>query len=160
MWCAGRRHTLVAIDTSGWCVTRGGTTMTTATAKTAATLIAEAKGRIENLSPAAVAAEVETGDVLLVDLREAEELRQNGRIPGAIHAPRGMLEFYADPTSAYHQSAFDPEARTVLYCASGGRSALAADALQTLGYTRVAHLDGGLKGWKEAGLPVEAAQSA
>jgi len=121
--------------------------------KTAAHLIAEAKTRIENLSPAAVAVELEDADVLLVDLREAEE-RQSS-IPGAIHAPRGMLEFYADPTSAYYRSEFHPGRRTILYCASGGRSALAADMLRGLGYTQVAHLDGGFKAWREAGLTVE-----
>jgi rhodanese-related sulfurtransferase len=65
-----------------------------------------------------------------------------------------MLEFYADPTSAYHQPPFDPGRRIILYCASGGRSALAVAMLQELGYTRVAHLDGGLKAWREAGLTV------
>ncbi len=125
--------------------------------KTAAHLIAEAKSRIENLTPAAVAAELETGNVLLVDLREAEERAKHGSIPGAIHAARGMLEFYADPTSAYYRLEFDPGRRTILYCASGGRSALAADMLQVLGYTRVAYLGGGLKSWREAGLPIEAA---
>jgi rhodanese-related sulfurtransferase len=124
--------------------------------KTAAHLIAEAKGRIENLSPAAVAAELETSDVLLVDLREAEERAQLGGIPGAIHAARGMLEFYADPTSAYYRPEFDPNRRTILCCASGGRSALATDLLQVLGYTRVAHLEGGLTSWQEAGFTVEA----
>ena len=98
--------------------------------KTAAHLIAEAKARIENLSPAAVAAELEGGDVLLVDIREAEERAQHGSIPGAIHASRGMLEFSADPTSAYYRPGFDPGSRIILYCASGGRSALAADMLQ------------------------------
>lgn len=125
-------------------------------AKTTAHLVAEAKARIANLSPTEVAAEMENGDTLLVDLRETEERQQNGVIPGAIHAPRGMLEFYADPTSAYHRPEFDPERRTILYCASGGRSALAADVLQGLGYTRVAHLDGGLKTWRETGFAVEA----
>ena len=124
--------------------------------KTAAQLIAEARGRIEHLSPAAVVAELERGDVLLVDLREAEERAQHGSLPGAIHAPRGMLEFYADPTSAYHRFPFDHTRRTILYCASGGRSALAADLLQSLGYTQVAHLDGGLRAWREVGLAVEA----
>jgi len=125
--------------------------------KTTAHLIAEAKARIETLAPAAVAAELEGGDILLVDLREAEERAQSGSIPGAIHAPRGMLEFSADPTSAYHRAEFDPGRRTILYCASGGRSALAADMLQLLGYARVAHIKGGLKAWQEAGLPVDAA---
>jgi len=124
--------------------------------KTAAHLVAEAKARIENLSPAAVAAELEDGDVLLVDIREADEWRQ-GSIPGAIHTSRGMLEFSADPTSAYYRPAFDPAGRIILFCASGGRSALAADMLQVLGYDRIAHLDGGLKAWREAGLSVEAA---
>jgi rhodanese-related sulfurtransferase len=126
------------------------------TSKTAAHLIAEAKGRSETLSPAAVTAELESGDVLLVDLREAEERALHGGIPKAIHAARGMLEFYADPTSAYYRLGFDPGRRTILYCASGGRSALAADMLQVLGYSRVAYLEGGLKSWREAGLPVEA----
>src|ERR671910_1289266 len=123
--------------------------------KTAAHLIAEAKARIENLSPAAVAAELAGGAVLLVDIREAEERAQHGGIPGAIHTSRGMLEFYADPTSAYHQPVFDPGSRIILYCASGGRSALAVAMLKELGYTRVAHLDGGLKAWHAAGLTVE-----
>ena len=127
------------------------------TSKTAAHLIAEAKARIENLSPAAVAAELEGGEVLLVDLREAQERGQHGSIPGAIHAARGMLEFYADPTSAYYRPEFDPDRRTILCCASGGRSALAADMLRLLGYTRVAHLEGGLTSWQEAGFTVEAA---
>jgi rhodanese-related sulfurtransferase len=128
----------------------------TMTAKTAANLVAEAKSRIENLDPAQVIAELETRDVVLVDIREPGELEQTGTIPGAVHAPRGMLEFYADPTTAYHRPEFDPSKRTILYCASGGRSALATDALQTLGYTNVAHLDGGLKAWQESGLDIVA----
>jgi rhodanese-related sulfurtransferase len=125
------------------------------TLTTAAHLIAAAKAHIENLSPAAVAGEVAGGEVLLVDIREAEERAQHGSIPGAIHTARGMLEFAADPTSAYYHPAFDPGARIILYCASGGRSALAASMLQLLGYTRMAHLDGGLKAWLAAGLPIE-----
>src|SRR5437588_454298 len=97
------------------------------TTRTVAQLIADARQRIENLSPEQVASEVEGGEVLLVDLREREERAQNGAIRGAVHAPRGMLEFYADPTSAYHRPEFDPARRTILYCASGGRSALAVD---------------------------------
>jgi rhodanese-related sulfurtransferase len=110
---------------------------------------------VENLSPATVGAELEAGNALLVDLREPDELRQHGTIPGAVHAPRGMLEFYADPTGPYHRPEFDPTRRTILFCASGGRSALAAETLQGLGYTRVAHLDGGLRGWQAAGLTIE-----
>ncbi len=123
--------------------------------KTAAEMVGEAKGRVENLTPEQVAAEVEGGDVALIDIREDDERVQNGAIPNAVRAPRGMLEFWADPTSPYHREEFDPAQRTILYCASGGRSALAADTLQRMGYSNVAHLDGGIKAWKEAGKPVE-----
>ena len=129
-------------------------------ATTASEMVANAKQHIESLTVDQVARELESGEALLVDLREPEERAQHGSIPGAIHAPRGMLEFWADPTSAYHRPEFDPSRRVILHCASGGRSALAADTLQQLGYANVAHLDGGLKAWKEAGHPVEAAQSA
>jgi len=117
-------------------------------------LIAEAKARIENLDVAGVDKERADG-VLLVDLREPAELTGAGRIPGSVHVPRGMLEFRADPTSPYHQDGFDPERRTILHCATGGRSALAAAALQDMGYNNVAHLDGGFKAWAAAGRPIE-----
>ena len=128
-------------------------------AKTAAELVAEARQRIENLSVDEAAAELERGDALLVDLREPGERAQHGAIPGAVHAPRGMLEFFADPTTPYHRPEFDPNRRVILHCASGGRSALAADTLKQLGYTDVAHLDGGFTAWKAAGQPVEEAPS-
>ncbi len=82
----------------------------------------------------------------LIDIREPDEVGRTGAIPGAIQAPRGMLEFWADPASPYHCTEFDPASRTLLYCASGGRSALAIQSRRTLGYTDVAHLDGGLIG--------------
>jgi rhodanese-related sulfurtransferase len=116
-------------------------------------LVARAKSQVENLTPEQVAREVEEGAVL-VDLREPAELEQEGMIEGAIHAPRGMLEFYADPTSPYHRDELDPSRRTILYCAAGGRSALGAVALAELGYTDVAHLDGGVKAWQADGRPV------
>ena len=114
----------------------------------------EAKQRVENLSAERVAAELEQGDALLIDLREPNEQAEHGMIPGAIRAPRGMLEFWADPTSPYHRQEFDPQRRIILHCASGGRSALAADTLQQLGYSNVAHLAGGLKAWAEEGRPI------
>lgn len=123
--------------------------------KHASDLVAQAKGRIENLGPDEVEAEVGAGEAVLVDIREAEELESAGRIPGAVHIPRGMLEFRADPATPYHQPPLDPSARVILHCASGGRSALAAAALEDMGYERVAHLDGGIAAWKEAGKPVE-----
>jgi len=129
--------------------------MAQGTPKAAAQLVAEAKQRVENLTPEQVSAELARGDAVLVDLRESEEREQNGAIADAVHAPRGMLEFYADPSSPYHRQGFDPHRRMILHCASGGRSALAADTLRQMGYANVAHLDGGLKAWKEAGLPVD-----
>lgn len=126
-------------------------------ATTAPELVANAKQNVENLSPGQVAQEVEAGDALLIDLREPAERVDNGTIPGAVSAPRGMLEFWADPSSPYHRAEFDPNRRTILHCASGGRSALGAQTLQQLGYDNVAHLDGGLNAWQEQGKPVEKA---
>ncbi len=133
--------------------------MAEATHKTAAQLVTEAKQRVENLTPDQVSAELARGDALLVDLRESNEREQNGVIPGAVHAPRGMLEFYADPSSPYHREEFEPDRRIIFHCASGGRSALAADTVQQMGYKNVAHLDGGFKAWKESGREVEGGQS-
>jgi rhodanese-related sulfurtransferase len=131
--------------------------MSTTQAKTVGAMVADAKARIENLSPASVAKEVAAGDALLVDIREPDERAQNGVIDGSVPAPRGMIEFYADPTTPYHRPEFQFQRRIILHCASGGRSALATEALASLGYTRVAHLDGGLKAWKEQGFPVQSA---
>jgi rhodanese-related sulfurtransferase len=125
------------------------------TPQTAAGLVSAAKQRIENLTPDEVAAELAAGDVTLIDIREPEERASSGAIAGAVHAPRGMLEFYADPTSPYHRPEFETDRRIVLYCASGGRSALATDMLRQLGYANPAHLDGGFKAWTAAGQPVE-----
>lgn len=122
---------------------------------TAADMVAEAKKRVENLTVDETAAELEQGDALLVDIREPAERVENGSIPEAVEAPRGMLEFWADPTSPYHREEFEPGRRIILHCASGGRSALAAATLQDLGYERVAHMDGGFKAWKEAGRPAQ-----
>lgn len=119
-----------------------------------AQMIAEARGQVENLSPAEVAAEVSNGQALLLDVREAGEVLQKGMIPGAVAAPRGLLEFFADRSSRFYREEFLPERRTILYCASGERSALAAAALQQIGFTKVAHLDGGLEAWQAAEQPV------
>lgn len=118
-------------------------------------MVAKAKESIENLTPTELASELEAGDVLLVDIREAAELQDQGIIGGALHAPRGMLEFYADAATPYHRPEFDPDRRTVLYCASGGRSALASSVLKQMGFNNVAHLDGGFKAWAAAGEPIE-----
>lgn len=124
-------------------------------AKSAMELVKEAKQQIDNLSPQQVQEELSNGNATLIDIREADELKQNGKIPGSTHAPRGMLEFYADSSLPYHKPEFDKNKRIILHCASGGRSALAAATLKQMGYENVAHLDGGLKAWKEAGMEVE-----
>ena len=123
--------------------------------KSATDLVKEAKQQIENLTPDQVQKELSNGNATLIDIRESEELKQNGKIAGAVHAPRGMLEFYADSSLPYHRQEFDKSKRIILHCASGGRSALAAATLKQMGYENVAHLDGGLKAWKESGKPVE-----
>jgi rhodanese-related sulfurtransferase len=120
----------------------------------AAALVAEATGRVRAVGPARLEAELLDGRTRIVDIREPEELDEHGLIAGAFHVPRGVLEFWADPTSPAHRPELEPDRRTVLYCAAGSRSALAAVTLQELGYGDVAHLDGGIAAWKQAGLPV------
>lgn len=122
---------------------------------TAAEMVNEAKKRVENLTVDETAQELEQGGALLVDIREPAERIESGHIAGAVEAPRGMLEFWADPTNSYHRKEFEPGRRIILHCASGGRSALAAATLKDLGYERVAHMDGGFRAWKEAGRPVQ-----
>ncbi|QHL86877.1 rhodanese-like domain-containing protein [Nibribacter ruber] len=123
--------------------------------RTASDLVTEAKKNVENLSPDQVERELAQGNATLIDIRESEELKESGKIAGSTHAPRGMLEFLADDTTPYHKPEFDRKKRLILHCAGGGRSALAATTLKQMGYTNVAHLDGGLKAWKEAGKPLE-----
>lgn len=122
-------------------------------ATTAGEMVAAAKAAIENLTTEQVAAELADDDVVLVDLREPTETVK-GTIPGAVMAPRGMLEFHADPSTPYHLDELDPSRRTILYCASGGRSALAVGTLQALGYADVAHLEGGFNTWVDEDRPV------
>ncbi len=118
-------------------------------------LVAQAKSRIEELSVEQLQAEMERGDVTVVDIRDVRERWERGAIPGARSMPRGMLEFWFDPESPYYQGGMDLDGRYVLHCAGGGRSALAADVLQQLGFTNVAHLEVGFNGWKDAGGAVE-----
>lgn len=121
---------------------------------TTAERVLEARARVENLDPDRTARQLAEG-ALVVDLRESAERESTGAIPGAVHVPRGLLEFTADPTMPAHMADLDPGRRTILYCTSGGRSALAVLTLQELGYTDVAHLDGGITAWLAAGRPVE-----
>lgn len=124
------------------------------TPRTASQLVSEARADVEALSVEDFAQQARRDDVVVVDLREPDERATTGTIAGAIAIPRGMLEFRADPTSSYHDHRLEPGRRVLLHCASGGRSALAARTLADIGYTDVAHLDGGMQAWVEAGEPV------
>lgn len=118
------------------------------------TLLEQARSRIEAIPPTEAQALLEAPDVVFVDIRDVRELERDGMIPGAFHAPRGMLEFWADPESPYHKPVFASGKRLILYCASAWRSALSTDTLQTMGVPRICHLEGGFSAWKAAGLPV------
>ena len=114
------------------------------------------KKKLENLSVEDLKREMaERKNLLLVDIREIQETVDLGTIPGAVHAPRGMLEFWVDPESPYHKDVFASGKRFVLYCQSGWRSALAAQTVTRMGLERVCHVGGGFSAWKESGGPVE-----
>ncbi len=114
-------------------------------------MVADARTRISGLSMEEMQRELESGDAVVVDIRDVRERWREGTIPGAKHVPRGMLEFWADPQSEYHKRYMDPQKRTIVYCAGGMRSSLAADVLQKMGYQNVAHLEMGFDAWKKAG---------
>ena len=116
----------------------------------------EEKANIQNLSVDDLRHEREVDpDLLLLDIREIQERVDLGTIPGSIHVPRGMLEFWADPASPYYRDYFQEHRRTVVFCAGGGRSVLAVKALLEMGFTSVAHLEAGFTGWQKAGESVE-----
>ena len=119
------------------------------------TLVEQAKAEITTLGAHTAQQMAEQGAALLVDIRDVRELDRDGRIPGAFHAPRGMLEFWVDPESPYHKPVFATDQTLILFCAAASRSALAAKTLQDIGVGNVAEMDGGFKGWKEDGRPVE-----
>ncbi|MDP1684649.1 rhodanese-like domain-containing protein [Hydrogenophaga sp.] len=121
-------------------------------------LVAEASAQITTYSVGDIQARLAAGDarLQLVDIRDVRELEREGTAVGALHAPRGMLEFWVDPASPYFKPVFADEAKEfVLYCGAGWRSALATKALQDMGMTNVAHIDGGFTDWVKQGAPVE-----
>lgn len=117
-------------------------------------LVQRAKDEIETLSRDEVWRLAEAGEALVVDIRDPRELEREGCFPGALHAPRGMLEFWFDPASPYHKEALATEKKIILFCAGAWRSALATKTLQDMGATNVAEMDGGFKLWKEEGRPL------
>lgn len=117
-------------------------------------MLAAANAAVPRLKPDEVGKLVGAEGVLIVDVRDPTEVQASGRIKGAVNVSRGMLEFRADPESAYHDPAFQKDKRVVLYCASGGRAALAGKTLQDLGYRSVFNA-GGFKGLADAGVATE-----
>lgn len=118
-------------------------------------LIDQALQDIETLSVDDAAALLNSENVTFVDLRDPRELEREGKIPGAFHAPRGMLEFWVDDTSPYYKDVFGSGNKFVFYCQSGWRSALATKAVQDMGLSNVSHIDEGFRGWKDADAPTE-----
>lgn len=118
-------------------------------------LILEAEARIRTLSIDEAASRLSDPGTLFVDIRDIRELEREGTIPGAFHAPRGMLEFWVDPESPYYKDVFGTGKDFVLFCGSAWRSSLAVAALQDMGFLPVAQMAGGFKAWKDAGLPIE-----
>ncbi len=115
-------------------------------------LLAQANAVIETVSVQDLRYLQDDPDVVIVDVRDSSERQSEGAIPGSVHAPRGMLEFHADPECPAHLPALDPAKRLVLYCGTGGRSALAAKTLQDMGFEDVASLAGGFDAWREANV--------
>jgi len=116
-------------------------------------LIANAMAAIETVSLDRAEMLLSDSDTVFVDIRDIRELEREGMIPGAFHAPRGMLEFWVDPESPYYKPIFGEGKRLILYCASAWRSALATETLQRMGVPNVSHLEGGFSAWKKAQLP-------
>ena len=117
-------------------------------------LLAEANAVIDSLSVQDAIALLDSDDVVFVDIRDSQE-RMQGYIPGSVHAPRSFLEFIVDPEGPSHNPTIDAGKRLILYCASGGRSALAAKTLSDMGFERVANLVGGIQAWSQAGGPLD-----
>jgi len=123
-------------------------------------LVDEAMEEIKTYPVASVVARLADPAVQLVDIRDARELEREGAVPGAFHAPRGMLEFWVDPASPYFKPVFGDEGKEfILFCGAGWRSALATKTLQDMGMRNVAHIDGGYTEWKKQGAPTEARQA-
>src|SRR5690242_11237395 len=117
-------------------------------------MLAAANAAVPKISPAEARVMIEQGNTLILDVRDAPEVEKSGKAAGAVNVSRGMLEFRADPDSPYHDKAFAKDKAVILYCASGGRSALAGKTLKDLGYDKVYNV-GGFKDWVEGGGAVE-----
>ena len=120
------------------------------------TLLAEADAEVEIVTSEGLKSQIGDEDLVIVDLRDIRELEREGHLPGAVHMPRGMLEFWIDPESPYARPIFQEDKRFVFYCASGWRSALTCQVANRLGLQDASHLEGGFGGWKASGGEVVA----
>ena len=122
---------------------------------TAAQMVEDARARIKEVETKDLIAMVDDPDVVIVDIRDIRERQRTGAIPGSVHAPRGMIEFWVDPESPYHKDVFaQPGKKYVFHCASGWRSALTVATLNNMGF-EAAHLREGFSTWEDQGGPVE-----
>ena len=121
-------------------------------------MMSAARDGLTELSPAQVQERLDAGDAVLVDVRDGIEVAKTGTLPGAIHASRGMLEFHLDPAMPMHDARLKSGKTVIFYCASGGRSALAARTARDMGYDDVAHMAGGFGAWAGEGRAVEPRQ--
>lgn len=119
-----------------------------------AQLVEQAKTRIKEISAVSAVNLVDHEDIVFVDIRDIRERQREGYIPGSIHAPRGMIEFWVDPDSPYFKAVFGQDKRFIFHCASGWRSALTVATLQDMGF-HAEHIEDGFKGWIKAGGTVE-----
>ncbi len=122
-------------------------------------LMEAANASVPRITPAQAKEMIAKGNTLVVDVRDAPEIEKSGKVAGAVHVSRGMLEFRADPESPFHDKNFDKGKTLILYCASGGRSALSGKVLKDMGYDQVYNL-GAFKDWAENGGSVEKAGQA
>ena len=116
-------------------------------------LLAEAEGKAPGITVQEAQQKLGKDDTVFVDIRDVRELEREGMIPGAFHAPRGMLEFWVDPESPYYKPVFTEDKTFILYCQSDWRGVLAAATLKEMGLQRVFHLNGGYSEWRKAGAP-------
>jgi len=122
--------------------------------KSAKELVTQANLRIDTMSVKEAMTLLNDPNTVFIDLRDSAEIKEEGRIPGAVHVERGLLEFAIDPTMSMHNPIFASGKDFIFYCAGGGRSALATDTAQNMGLENVCHIAGGFKAWKEANGPV------
>ena len=118
-------------------------------------LLEEANAEIETLSAVEAIKASQSGDIVIVDIRDPREIERDGKIPGAFSCTRGMLEFWIDPASPYAKPIFQSDKKFIFHCAGGMRSVLAAKTAQDMGLKPVAHIAGGFAAWRDAGGPVE-----